>query len=156
MNRSPADQLRALVVKDGVALGGLTAGERTLVFALVWRAVHAAWARRTMPTWPERDVNVVLKQVLSEGASFLATDHVELRRWLVDAQWITRDGFGRAYACVEHDALAPEQQALVDWVPANVAAWVADQRATHAAVKAARRLEWQQRQAAQAKEAKGA
>ena len=27
----------------------------------------------------------------------LATDHVELRRWLVDFRVLERDGFGRAY-----------------------------------------------------------
>ena len=28
----------------------------------------------------------------------LQTDHVELRRWLVDAGFVTRDGWGHAYA----------------------------------------------------------
>lgn len=148
MNRLPGDELRALVVKEGVALGGLTAHERRLALAVVWRCVSAAWARRAAPSWSEREVNTVLKQALSEAAAFLATDHVELRRWLIDAGWLTRDGFGRAYACLELGELAPDQQAAVRCVPAAVTAWVADQRATLASIKERRKLEWERRQGA--------
>ena len=45
----------------------------------------------------EPGVNVHLKQALQGAARCLDTDHVELRRWLCDAGWLQRDGWGRAY-----------------------------------------------------------
>ena len=45
----------------------------------------------------EAQANDLLRQALGAQAAFLGTDHVELRRWLVDTHWWSRDGFGRAY-----------------------------------------------------------
>ena len=97
--------LARLVVKDGVALGGLADAERDLVLGFVWAG---------LPHEPltERQVNDALKTQLSHAARCLGTDHVELRRWLCDGGWLVRDGFGREYRRVAPAALPGRLQAL--------------------------------------------
>src|SRR5512139_185864 len=45
----------------------------------------------------ERGANTVLKQFLSTAGAMLDTDHVELRRWLVDTGFVRRSDFGSDY-----------------------------------------------------------
>ena len=140
MRLNPADPLaalQALVVKDGVGLGGLPAAQQTLALALVWVGLPAG------TVLSERDVNACLKAQLDGAAVFLDTDHVELRRWLVDAGWMQRDGYGRAYRRVAADALASEQRALADALAdLRTDTWVAEMRAAHRARREARRRDW--------------
>jgi hypothetical protein len=96
--------LAALVVKEGLSLGGLKEGERTLVLAL------AATVFEPGQPLTEPQVNLQLKQFLAEPGTFLDVDHVELRRWLVDAGWLQRDGFGRQYQRAPIEALQPHHQ----------------------------------------------
>lgn len=89
--------LAALFLKAGVSIGGLSDAQRRLVLGLVWAG---------LPSTPmsERDVNGALRARLAGAANFLDTDHVQLRRWLVDTGWLARDGFGREYrrvACAD-------------------------------------------------------
>jgi hypothetical protein len=93
--------LPALVVKDGVGLGRLSPELRALALAVVWAG---------LPDGPmaEAEVNVALKAALNNAASFLDTDHVELRRWLVDSGWLQRDGFGREYRRSACTAVPPQ------------------------------------------------
>lgn len=131
-------RLAALVVKDQVHLGSLAQGQRALAFALVWAGLPPADA-----VLDERAVNGALKAQLAEAASFLSTDHVELRRWLVDGGWLARDGFGREYRRVEAAALPPEHRALVaalEWL--DPAAWVREQRERKAEERARRHAAW--------------
>jgi len=140
-----ADQLpalRALVVKDRVGLGGLPAAQRSLALALAWAGLPVG------ATLSEREVNEGLKAQLAGAAIFLDTDHVELRRWLVDTGWLSRDGYGREYRPLPVEALAAGQQALVASMSQvlagpGAAPWVAEQRARHQARREARRREWQ-------------
>jgi hypothetical protein len=140
MSLDPADPLtalKALVVKDGVGLGGLPAVQQALALALVWAGLPAGTAVS------EREVNECLKAQLAGAAVFLATDHVELRRWLVDAGWLQRDGYGRAYRRVAADALAAEQRVLAEaLVGVNAGAWVAETRAAQRARRETRRRDW--------------
>jgi len=85
-------RLATLVVKNGVALGLLGAADRALVLALAASAFEPGRAYR------EAEVNRTLSDWLEGAGAMLRTDHVELRRWLVDTGFIARDGFGRAYA----------------------------------------------------------
>lgn len=94
--------LANLVVKDGVGLGGLA--EPTRALALGW-----VWAGLPRTVMDEPGVNRALKAQLAGAASCLATDHVELRRWLCDGGWLDRDGYGRAYRR-QPPALLPEHQ----------------------------------------------
>ncbi|MBX3602591.1 MAG: DUF2087 domain-containing protein [Rubrivivax sp.] len=133
--------LAALVVKDGVAIGGLAEGPRRLALALVWAGLPAG-------AQSERAVNEALLAQLAGPARCLDTDHVELRRWLVDAGWLTRDGFGREYRRADVAALPGPAQALGRALAGlDGAAFVDACRAEHAARRAARRRAHEQRQA---------
>ncbi|MDO9075029.1 MAG: DUF2087 domain-containing protein [Rubrivivax sp.] len=136
-----AGRLRRLVVKNGVGLGLLPTDDLALALACVWTGLPES---RVMT---EPEVNAVLKLQLQGPAACLATDHVELRRWLVDAGWLQRDGYGREYRRVpggpaHHRALA--QALAVVFAGTDSSTWVAAQRQAHAAARDARRQRWQQ------------
>ena len=125
-------RLAALVVKDGISLGLLAEGDRALVLALAAAAIEPGRAHR------EADVNGMLQRWLKGPGAMLRTDHVELRRWLVDADFLSRDGFGRAY--VRGEAEAARATALLDEATGMaLAGAVADLRATKAHEREARR-----------------
>jgi hypothetical protein len=84
-------RLSSLVVKRRVSLGLLGAVDRDLVLALAATRFEAGRSYR------EAEVNAVLAGWLDGPGTMLAADHVELRRWLVDLGFVSRDGFGRAY-----------------------------------------------------------
>jgi hypothetical protein len=97
----------------------------------------------------EREVNEALKSRLAGAANFLDTDHVELRRWLVDAGWLARDGFGREYQRVSAAALPPTLQPLAtafEGVDTDVIA--AASRAARSAERDDRQRAWRQRKGA--------
>lgn len=89
MNLPP--RLATLVVKSGVSLGLLGDADRALALALASSVLEPGREYR------EADVNRLLITWLDGAGAMLRVDHVELRRWLVDAGFMTRDGFGRAY-----------------------------------------------------------
>ncbi|MBA4175701.1 MAG: hypothetical protein C0505_03945 [Leptothrix sp. (in: Bacteria)] len=140
----PATTLRhnlgRLVVKGGVALGLLAPDEQALALAFVWAGLPEGVVMN------EREVNAVLREQLAGPVQCLATDHVELRRWLVDAGWLQRDGYGREYRRVAagpalRRALA---QALTEALAGQAStAWAAARRAAHEAEREARRQRWQ-------------
>jgi Uncharacterized protein conserved in bacteria (DUF2087) len=136
---APLEQLARLVVKDGVSLGLLPEPERQLALAWVWAGLPAAAAMN------EAGINEALKAQLGGPVVCLNTDHVELRRWLVDAGWLQRDGYGREYrraaAPAAHAALAEALQGL------DTTAWTAQRRRAHEAERDARRQRWAQQQA---------
>jgi Uncharacterized protein conserved in bacteria (DUF2087) len=126
-------------VKTGVSIGGLSDAQRRLVLGLVWAGLPAA-------PMSERDVNEALKAKLAGAANFLDTDHVELRRWLVDAGWLARDGFGREYKRVAAAALPPMLHPLATaFEGADTDTIAAATRATHSAQRDARQRAWQGR-----------
>lgn len=130
-------QLGSTVVKDRVSLGGLSDAHRCDVLALAWC---------TVPQQPmnEREVNTVLKAALADVLQFLATDHVELRRWLVDGAWLRRDGYGRVYQRSAPAELAPWQAQHAEPLLAlgDVAGWARDLRGAKRAARAQRREAW--------------
>ena len=83
-----------LSVRKALSLGGLQSG-RGYEFGVVLSAAALALHKGVEYTEPE--VNERLKRWLDDGGAMLATDHVELRRWLVDMQFVERDGYGRSY-----------------------------------------------------------
>jgi len=130
MNLPP--RLAALVVKDGVSLGLLGDADRALVLALAATALEPDRPHR------EAEVNEILERWLAGPGAMLRTDHVELRRWLVDAGFVSRDGFGRAY--VRGEAEAARATALLGEGPAAALEdAVLTQRAARAAERASRR-----------------
>lgn len=131
------DRVARMVVKQGVGLGGLPAAEQALALAWVWAGLPAA------EVWSEPELNALLKAQLAGPAEWLDTDHVELRRWLVDAGWLQRDGYGREYRRVvvpptAHAALAAGLAGV------DTAVWAAARRQDHATARAGRRQQWLQ------------
>lgn len=104
---SATARLDRIAVKDGVSLGLLGAADREAVLA------HAALHLPASGALDERAVNASLITHLDRGGAMLRTDHVELRRTLVDSGWVQRDGYGRRYV------LAPD-------APARAAALLGD------------------------------
>jgi len=85
-------RLEALVLKTGLRIALLSEQDRSLVLAL------AACAIEPGRPWREDEVNRRLRDWLADVGAMLHTDHVELRRWLVDAGYVVRDDWGHAYA----------------------------------------------------------
>jgi hypothetical protein len=134
--------LQRMVVKQHLHLGSLRADERMAALSCVWAALPAG-------DCSEPEINARLRAALADAAAWLDTDHVELRRWLVDAGWLQRDGYGRVYTRPAVAALpAPLQacaQALLQQLGGQgMAAWVQGLRSEQAARRMARRRAWQQ------------
>jgi hypothetical protein len=89
--RSHLDRLLEVSVKTAVTLRNLPIP--TLHCVLATAALRFEGGRR----WTEREVNNQLLDWLAHEGSMLATDHVELRRVLIDVGLLARDGFGRSY-----------------------------------------------------------
>jgi Uncharacterized protein conserved in bacteria (DUF2087) len=129
--------LAQLVVKQRVSLGGLTDDERRAALSL-------AWASLPWNPMRESEVNQALKAALTGAAQCLGTDHVELRRWLVDAGWLARDGYGREYRRLPATEVYVDNQPWAAvWATQDASAWVADKRQQHAAHRAQRRQRWE-------------
>lgn len=130
-------RLSALVVKTGVGLGQLSEADRRLALGL------PAWRLPSGETVNEAAVNHVLKSSLQAEAAFLRTDHVELRRWLVDTGWWHRDGFGRAYTRPGLDALPENLQGIAQALSTvEPAAWALQQVGIYRAAQRERRARW--------------
>ena len=131
------ERLSALVVKSGVSIGGLAEGDRLLALAI---------AADTLPfgkAASETDVNARLKECLAREAAFLATDHVELRRWLVDTGWWRRDPAGRIYERIPTGELREALRAIGSGLEGmDLPVWVAQCRAAARAERAQRQAKW--------------
>ncbi len=131
--------LDKLVVKDGVALGGLLEEDRALALTFVWAGLPTAVLN-------EREINAALQAQLAGAARCLDTDHVELRRWLVDGGWLARDGYGREYRRVPADELPPQRQGLGrELLALDTAAYTDRRRAEREEQRAARRRAFEAR-----------
>ncbi len=129
--------LARLVVKDGLCLGGLPPPQLELLLALVWASMPVG-------VMSEREVNDVLIRQLAGPATCLDTDHVELRRWLVDAGWLGRDGFGREYLRTARPAMLPDRAAMADELQhVDMWQWVDGVRHDYQERREARRRAWQ-------------
>lgn len=92
---SPLTLFLRLAAKRGL-LPGTLHDNHPADFAVVMAAATLAFEAHR--EFSEAEVNAVLKTWLAGAGAMLATDHVELRRWLVDCRLVVRDGFGRRYA----------------------------------------------------------
>lgn len=128
--------LETMLIKQGVMLGGLSPTQRDAALAVVWAGLPDG-------VLTEKQVNEALRQRLAAAAAFLDTDHVELRRRLVDLGWLTRDGFGREYRRV---AMADLKDALRPWADrasgGDIDAWAAQLKRADAARREQRRQAW--------------
>jgi hypothetical protein len=134
-------ELATLVIKSGVGIGGLSQDQRDLALSVPALALPIGRVA------DEAQVNRLLQDALAAQAAFLATDHVELRRWLVDAGWWCRDGYGRAYERTPLQALPePLRRLTLSLDGLDLAAWVGAQRDEARARRAARRDVWASKQ----------
>ncbi|MFN0184791.1 MAG: DUF2087 domain-containing protein [Aquabacterium sp.] len=142
---TPHQRLLQLLPKEHVSLGGLSETERGLALALVWAGLPDG------QVWTEPAVNQALKARLAAAARFIGVDHVELRRWLVDLQWLQRDDYGREYRKVPQSALREALRPLADVVAGTDWDAQAQQlREGRAQARAERRAAWERGQAAAA------
>jgi Uncharacterized protein conserved in bacteria (DUF2087) len=134
--------LQALLVKQGVTLGSLVPEQRAAALAVVWAGLPDG-------VMSEKQINEALKQRLGAAAQFIDTDHVELRRWLVDTGFLQRDGFGREYRRPQLADLPETCRLVAEVLPhSDVDAWAAGLRRQHARQREARRLAWEEQQKA--------
>jgi hypothetical protein len=135
--------LARLVIKSQVSLGGLTRDEQHLVFAYAWHGLAPGGP------FSEAQINAALKQQLEGALAFLGTDHVELRRWLVDTGALVRDGFGREYRRVPTSRLPAALRDCAEPLEGlDPATFTTSERRRQAAERAARRQRWEQGAAA--------
>jgi tRNA(adenine34) deaminase len=88
------ERLAQLAVRNGVHLSTLQqkdGRDLELIFA------SAALFFPADQLLDERGANELLKRFLAGAGAMLATDHVELRRWMVDTGFIRRSDFGTDY-----------------------------------------------------------
>jgi hypothetical protein len=87
------DRYAALALRRDVSLGVLLS-THPRDFDVLLSAAAQGFPKGCL--FSEREVNDLLRAFLGDAGSMLATDHVELRRWLVDFHVLDRDGFARA------------------------------------------------------------
>lgn len=127
-----------LSVRRGISLGVLLSNHRR-DFELLLAA--AAQRFKSDRGYSEREVNDLLRAFLAGAGAMLGTDHVELRRWLVDFRVLDRDGFGRVYTT---GTCAP---AIADFIAqlegVDLAAVARAKREDDATRRAQRKTRWQ-------------
>ena len=126
-----------MVVKTGLMLGQMTDADRLLALSL------PAWRLQEAREHTEAEVNAMLKASLEAESAFLRTDHVELRRWLVDTGWWRRDGFGKAYLRPAVSELAEPLRAMARALATvEPAHWAQQQVQIHRTAQRERRARW--------------
>ncbi len=137
---NPLDRIKTLAPRQHVSLG-VMASTNPGDFALLLGCAGCAFAPGE--TYSERDVNERLRAWLAGAGAMLSTDHVELRRWLVDNGVLVRDGYGRAYVLG-----APREEiasAMRELAGHDVTSLVRDAREQDMARRAERKARWQSR-----------
>jgi tRNA(adenine34) deaminase len=137
----PLAAYRRLCVRRGIALGGLASGRQDDFRALL---AAAALALDEGAGYDEPAVNARLKAWLDGPGAMVDVDHVELRRWLVDAGLVRRDGFGRHYARATPapDAFARELAGLAG---IDLGLLAAEARESEREAREARQAAWRAR-----------
>jgi hypothetical protein len=136
--QNAADRFARLAIRRGISVGALQSGSRN-DFVLVLAAAAQGFAPGQ--AYSEREVNEILRGFLAAPGAMLATDHVELRRWLIDFHLLERDGFGRVYTTGKP---APEfAVAAAQLVELDLEALAGEARARDAAARAERKERWE-------------
>ena len=132
------ERFSALALRRDVSLGVLLS-THPRDFAVVLAAAAQSFAASR--AFNEREVNALLRDFLAGAGSMLATDHVELRRWLVDFHVLDRDGYGRVYTA---GTPAPEIAQLAREVSGiDLSALARSARVSDAARRAERKARWE-------------
>jgi hypothetical protein len=134
-------RLKALAVRHRMSLGVMHSAAPADFVLLMAAAAHAFAPDRT---YTEPEVNECLRTWLAGAGAMIDVDHVELRRWLVDAGVLARDGFGRAYA--RGTPGAPIAAAIGVLSGRDLAALVRGTREAESARRDARKAQWARKQ----------
>jgi hypothetical protein len=132
------DRFAALALRRDVSLGVLLS-THPRDFAVLLAAAAQSFPRGR--EFSEREVNELLRTFLDNAGSMLGTDHVELRRWLVDFHVLDRDGYGRAYTAGTPTAELADLVRQLDGVDLLARARAA--REGEAARRVERKARWQ-------------
>ena len=132
------DRFAALALRRDVSLGVLLSTHPRDFAVLLAAAAQSFPSGRE---FSEREVNELLRTFLDNAGSMLGTDHVELRRWLVDFHVLDRDGYGRAYTAGTPTAELADLVRQLDGVDLLARARAA--REGEAARRAERKARWQ-------------
>ena len=131
-------RLRALAKRDGLTFATFTtlpAADRAVLVATIARSFDVDAVYR------EREVNERLKSWLSAAGAMIETDHVHVRRWLVDTGVMVRTP-----DCAEYRlsaATAADRAVLPDGIAAlDAAAIVAATRREATEARSRRKAEW--------------
>jgi hypothetical protein len=130
-------RLRTLAIRQRLSLGVMHAAAHADFVLLMAAAAHAFAPERT---YTEADVNACLRAWLAGPGAMVDVDHVELRRWLVDAGVLARDGFGRSYARGTPGAAIAAAIGALSGL--DLAALVRAAREADAARREARKAQW--------------
>lgn len=130
-------RMEQLALRQGVHLSTLQqkdGGDLELLLA------SAALAFPADALLDEKDANEVLKRFLATAGAMVATDHVELRRWMVDAGFLRRTDYGTDY----RRGIFPSwlAAAAAEMSYGRVAEATAQARAAHQAKREAKRSAW--------------
>ncbi|MEO8677192.1 MAG: DUF2087 domain-containing protein [Casimicrobiaceae bacterium] len=128
----------ALALRRDVSLGVLLSTHPRDFGVLLAAAAQAFPKCRE---FSEREVNDLLRAFLGDAGSMLGTDHVELRRWLVDFHVLDRDGYGRVYTAGAPAADIADSCGQLAGVDHRAVARAA--RDQDAALRAQRKERWQ-------------
>ena len=131
------ERVSQLALRQGVHLSTLqqkAGGDLELLFA------SAALAFPSGALFTEKEANEILKRFLGGAGVMVATDYVELRRWMVDAGFLQRSEYGTDY----------RRGALPDWLSdaaqqldfERIADAVAQARIANESQREARRQAW--------------
>lgn len=131
-------RLRALAKRDGLTFATFTtlpAADRAVLVATIAQSFEVDAVYR------EREVNERLKSWLSAAGAMIETDHVHVRRWLVDTGVMVRTP-----DCAEYRlsaATAADRAVLPDGIAAlDAAAIVAATRREATEARSRRKAEW--------------
>ena len=131
------DRMSQLALRHGVHLSTLQqkdGRDLNLLFA------GAALAFPRNGSLSEQDANVLLKQFLASAGVMISTDHVELRRWMVDTGFLQRSDYGTDYRRGTMPEWMADAAAALDFD--RIASAVAQARTANEAQRETRRQAW--------------
>lgn len=131
-------RLRKLALREGLTFATFAAFEGIDRAVLRTTLVQRFQMDRV---YSEREVNALLQTWLRGAGSMVETDHVTLRRWLVDSMVLNRTSDCARYRLAQAPTAVPDAESA----PIDADAIVLDARRAALEQRAARKAAWQRR-----------
>ena len=131
------DRIAQLASRHGVHLSTLQQKDGRDIELLFASATLAFPADQLLN---EREANAVLQGFLATAGVMVATDHVEMRRWMVDTGFLQRSDYGTDYRRGSIPEWLSEAAQTLEFE--HIASTVAQARITHESQREARRQAW--------------